>query len=80
MITKERLLAGLDELIEVEEGVITLYANFSKALLKQTPQVDKDKKKEMTKLLSVLYRDSARHKEIIDSMIEDVQKGSKNEY
>ena len=30
MMTKERLLAGLNELIQVEEGVITLYANFTK--------------------------------------------------
>ena len=44
MITKERLLAGLDELIHVEESVVTLYANFSKALLKETPDMEKDKK------------------------------------
>jgi len=80
MITRERLLAGLNELIEVEEGVITLYANFSKALLKETPGIDKEKKEQMTKMLSVLYRDSARHKETVDNMVLDVEKSAKNEY
>ena len=80
MITRERLLAGLNELIEVEEGVITLYANFSKALLKETPGIDKEKKEQMTKMLSVLYRDSARHKETVDNMVMDVEKSAKNEY
>ncbi len=80
MITKMRLLAGLNELIEVEEGVITLYANFSKALLKETQGIDKEKKEQMTKMISVLYRDSARHKEIVDNMALDIEKSAKNEY
>jgi len=80
MITKARLLAGLNELIEVEEGLVTLYANFSKALLKETPEVNKEKKERMAKLLSVLYRDSARHKKVIDDMVLDIENSEKNEY
>jgi len=80
MITKERLLGGLNELIHVEEGVITLYANFSKALLRETPEVEKDTKEKIIKLLSVLYRDSTRHKEMVDKMIENVTKSKKDEY
>ena len=80
MITKERLLAGLEEVVHVEEGAITLYANFSKALLKHTDDITEDKKEKITKLLSVLYRDSARHKELIDNMTSDITKGARNEY
>ncbi len=80
MITKERLLAGLEELVHVEESAITLYVNFSKALLKHTDEIPEDKKEEITKLLSVLYRDSARHKELIDNMTSNITKGAVNEY
>ena len=80
MITKERLLAGLEELVYVEESAITLYVNFSKALLKHTPEITEDKKEKITKLLSVLYRDSARHKELVDKMTSDITKGATNEY
>ena len=80
MITKERLLGGLNELVHVEEGVITLYANFSKALLRETPDIEKDKKEQIIKSLSVLYRDSTRHKKMIDKMIESVTKSKKHEY
>lgn len=80
MITKERLLAGLQELAYVEEGVTTMYVNFTKALVGQTEGMEERKKKEITGLLSVLYRDSARHKETVDKMIEKVAKASRNEY
>ena len=80
MITKERLIAGLNELINVEEGMVTLFANFSKALLKHADEIEKDKKEEMAKMLSYLYRDSSKHKETVDNIIEEVSKGTKNEY
>jgi hypothetical protein len=80
MISKERLLAGLNEFVNVEEGVITIYANFSKALLKSTPAIKKDKKEKIVKLLSTLYRDSVRHKELIDKMIKGVTGSEKDEY
>ena len=80
MITKERLLAGLNELVHVEEGVVTLYANFDEVLVGQTEGLEEDKKKEIKKLLSVLYRDSSRHKEMLDKMIERIEKAARNEY
>ena len=80
MITKEKLLAGLDELIEVEESAITIYANFSKALLKEATDIEQNKKEKISKLLTRLYRDSARHRELIDKMIGDVTKNTTNEY
>ena len=80
MIKKERLLAGLDELKRVEEDVITLYANFSKALLKQTDDIAPDKKKKMDVILTQLYKDSTRHKKIVDKLIEEVSGSQKSEY
>lgn len=80
MLTKERLLAGLNELAYVEEGVVTMYANFTKALVRETEGMEMEKKKEIEKMLNVLYRDSARHKETIDNLIEKVEKDLKNEY
>ena len=80
MITKERLLAGLHEFIYVEEGMITLYANFSKVLVKHAGDIEKERKEKIENLLFQLYRDSAKHKELIDNLIEDVRKGIKNEY
>lgn len=80
MITKSRLLAGLNELIYVEEGMITLFANFSKELVKFTEALDEGKKAEMVKLLSRLYNDSSRHKEIVDGLIREIESGRKDEY
>lgn len=80
MITKERLLSGLNEFIHVEEDLILLYINFSKALLKETPVIEKETKERTIKLLSVVYRDSTRHKELVYSMIEDIKGSAINEY
>lgn len=80
MITKSRLLAGLNELIYVEEGMITLFANFSKELVKFTEALDEGKKAEMVKLLSRLYNDSSRHKEIVDGLIREIEVGRRDEY
>ena len=80
MITKERLLAGLYEIIFVEEGMITLFANFSKVLVGLTEGMEEDKKKAIEKQLSILYRDSSRHKETIDNMMRQVEASTKNEY
>ena len=44
MITKDRFLAGLYELIFVEEGMVTLFANFSKALVEHTEGMEEEKK------------------------------------
>ncbi|OGW74714.1 MAG: hypothetical protein A2Z72_07860 [Omnitrophica bacterium RBG_13_46_9] len=80
MISKERLLAGLNESIYIEEGMITLYANFAKALLKETRDIEEKTKDKIIKLLSGLYRDSTRHKESIESLIKDITKSAINEY
>ena len=45
MITRERLLAGLNELIYVEEGMVTLYSKFSEALVSQTEDLKEGKRK-----------------------------------
>ena len=80
MIIKDRLLAGLNELINVEEGMVTMFANFSKALVKEASDIGKAKKDDILKMLSYLYRDSAKHKEMVDKMIEEISKDTKNEY
>ncbi len=80
MISKERLLAGLHELVYVEEGMVTLYANFSKALVSYTEGMEGTKKKEIGKLLSRLYRDSSRHKETVDKMIGEIEADPRDEY
>jgi len=80
MIVKEELVAGLQELIRIEEGLITLFTNFSKVLLKHTKDVTKDKKDKINESLSQLYQDSARHKEILDNLIKEIMLSNKNEY
>ena len=80
MISKERLIAGLKELLQVEEEVVTLYANFSKAMVKETEGMEEEKRKDIEKLLTRLYKDSSRHKEIIGKLIEQVEVSLKNEY
>ena len=80
MIKKARLLAGLTELIHVEEGMVTFFANFSKALVRHAEDIDEARKKEIEKLLTRLHRDSSRHKEIIDGLIRKVEASDKNEY
>ena len=80
MISKERLLAGLNELVFVEEGMVTFFSSFSKALVSQTDGMDEDKKKGLEKMLSVLYRDSSRHKKTVDEIFRKVEADGRNEY
>jgi len=80
MITRERLLAGLNELIYVEEGMVTLYSKFSEALVSQTEDLEEGKKKEINKALFLLYRDSSRHKEMLDKMIKEIENSMRDEY
>ncbi len=80
MITKERLLSGLEELIYVEEGLITLFTSFTKSLVKHTEGVPEDKAKEMDRMLTRLHTDSTRHKKIIDDMVLKIEEAAKNEY
>ena len=80
MIDRDRLLLGLEELLEAEEGMVTLYANFSKAVVAETEGLDEGKRQEITKLLTRLYRDSSRHKEIVNNLIGQVRTSTRNEY
>ncbi|MGB3056619.1 MAG: hypothetical protein WBC16_00470, partial [Candidatus Omnitrophota bacterium] len=65
MMTKERLVVGLNELLHVEEYAVTLYVSFIKALVKETEGLEEPKRVEIEKLLNRLYRDSSRHKETV---------------
>jgi len=80
MITKQRLLAGINEMRYVEESMVTFLANFSKAVVNETEELNDEKKKELKKLLLKLYNDSSRHETIIVNMIETIEKSLKNEY
>ena len=68
------------ELLEVEEHAVTIYANFIKALVRETEGMSEEKKKEIEKLLNRLYRDSSRHKETVDNLIEQLGASPRNEY
>lgn len=80
MITKERLLSGLHEATYVEEGMMTFFANFTKALTTHAEGIEGEKKKEIDKMLSLLNRDSARHKKMVEELIEKIERSEKNEY
>lgn len=80
MISRERFAAGLHEIIYVEEGMVTMLANFAKVMVAHTEGMDEGKKKKMTDLLTIIYNDSTRHKKIIDSMMHEVERGTRNEY
>ena len=80
MIAKERLLSGLFELEYVEEGMVTLYTNFTKALVQHTEGMEDSTKAEITKLLTRLYSDTSRHKKIVDELIKQVEESARDEY
>jgi hypothetical protein len=80
MIPRDRFLSGLHELIYVEEGMVTMFANFSKALVAHTEDMEEVKKKEIRKMLSKLYTDSTKHKEMIDDLIRQIEADPRNEY
>ncbi len=80
MITKDRLLAGLSESTYVEEGMITVFTNFTKALVKLTEGLEEEKAKKIDHLLTRLYKDSSRHKKMIEDLIKKIEKSPKNEY
>ena len=80
MITKQRLLAGLNEATYVEEGMMTMFANFAKALVEHVEDIDEDKKKDMVKMLGILNRDSTRHKGMVEDLVRRIEAGGKDEY
>ena len=79
MITKERLVSGLNEMIFVEEGMVSQHVGFSKALINHL-EIDNDKKTKIEKLLFVLQRDSSRHKDTIEKMIKLVKLDRRDEF
>jgi len=80
MITKQRLLAGINEMQYVEESMVTFLANFSKVMVDETENLSPRKKKDLKKLLSTLHNDSFRHEEIIINLARAIEKSPKNEY
>ncbi len=80
MINKERLLAGLHELLYVEEGMIGMFAGFTKALVHHTEGMEEGKKRDINKMLSVLQNDSAKHKKMIEKLTVEIEKSEKHEY
>ena len=80
MITKQRLLAGLNEATYVEEGMMTMFANFAKALVEHVEDIDEEKKKNMVKMLGILNRDSTRHKGMVEDLVRKIEAGGKDEY
>jgi len=80
MITKQRLLAGVNEMRYVEESMVTFLANFSKVMVDETENLSPQKKKDLKKLLSTLHNDSSRHEEIIINLAQAIEKSPKNEY
>jgi len=79
MISKKRLLNGLNELVHVEEGAVTLYANFSKVLLKHAEDIGTEKKAAIEKILTQLYKDSTGHKDTVDELIKTVEGAARDE-
>ncbi|MBD3380038.1 MAG: hypothetical protein GF408_06225 [Candidatus Omnitrophica bacterium] len=80
MISRERLLAGLNEVVYVEEGMVTTLANFSKGILDHAEGVPAEKAQKMKKILTRLYNDSSRHKETVEGLIKNIEKDPRNEY
>ncbi|MFC1570268.1 hypothetical protein ACFL4E_00610 [Candidatus Omnitrophota bacterium] len=80
MITKERLLAGLHELVYVEEGMIGMFTGFAKALVQHTEDMEEEKKKDINKMLSLLQNDSAKHKKMIEELTREIEESKKHEY
>lgn len=80
MISKERLLGGLNEIIYVEEGMLTTLASFSKAMVEHAEEIKDEEKKNMLKMLTRLYNDSTRHKEKVTELLKKVERSDKNEY
>jgi hypothetical protein len=78
MISKKRLLAGLREIEYVEEGMVTVLANFSKVIVDKAAGFDAEAKEGMKKILSRLYKDSSRHREMARELILKVEKSVKD--
>ncbi|MBD3296417.1 MAG: hypothetical protein GF392_03530 [Candidatus Omnitrophica bacterium] len=80
MISRERLLAGLKELIYVEEGITAMLTNFTKGVMEHAQDLPPDDKRKITKLLTRLYSDSQRHWETVEDMTRKIESEDRDEY
>ncbi|MBU0571174.1 MAG: hypothetical protein KJ995_03405 [Candidatus Omnitrophica bacterium] len=80
MIRKEELYKGLGRLVDTEEGLVTLYANFDKVLVKLDKDITEEKREKIQALLSTLHRDSSGHRDTIYEMMDKIKASDKNEY
>lgn len=80
MIAKKELLSGLHELIHIEEGIITLYINFTRILLKRVKDMDQDMKDRLETSLAEIYADSTRHKQTVYRLVKKIRESKRDEY
>jgi hypothetical protein len=80
MISHERLLAGLKELVYVEEGIVEMLANFTKGVMAHSQDLDPEDRKKITKLLTRLYSDSRRHWDTVENMVRSIESENRDEY
>ena len=62
MLTKEKVLTNLEEILELEEGMVTLLTNFSLALVEITEGIDEEKINKIHESLSRLHNECALHR------------------
>ncbi|MDD4956395.1 MAG: hypothetical protein PHH49_01850 [Candidatus Omnitrophica bacterium] len=80
MISRERLIAGLQEVIYVEEGMVTMFTKFSEGLLAHAEDIDDVTKGKIKKILHKLHSDSTRHKAAVEGIARRVEAGGRSEY
>ena len=80
MISKKRILAGLNELIYVEEGMASTYLNFTKVLVNETELLNDAMKKNIHDILLKLSKDSVVHKKKIEDLCIKIEKDARDEF
>ncbi|NQT22510.1 MAG: hypothetical protein HQ579_03625 [Candidatus Omnitrophica bacterium] len=79
MLAKHVLLASLQNGLEAEEKAISIYTTHLKSALFWT-EIDKKGAAFIKESLSRLASDSERHKTIIESLITEIRKDSRNAF
>lgn len=80
MITKNNLIDMLRKSFTNEDEFIL---NYAESLLKdvaESPDLNDDQKKEIDGLFRAVIADTERHRNTIDRIIEEVERGEKNEF
>lgn len=80
MISRKRLLAGLNEIVYVEEGIVGMLTNFTKGIMAHSRDLEPEDKKKIMKLLTRLYSDSQRHWKIVENMVRSIESEDRDEY